>query len=434
MLLTGATGFIGSAVRERLLARGHALVCVGRHPPAGDGADFVRLDITQATADDWRMLLGGVDVVINCVGTFAGHGRQTFAAVHVDASVALFDRCVEAGVKSIVQVSALGADEQAASAFHLTKRSADRHLAGLPVASWIVYPSLVFGPGGASATLFARLAALPLLPLPDGGRQALQPVHLDDAADAIVAAAEQPVDGCAAVALVGDAPLTLAAYLGRLRAALGFVRPALRPNIPARLFAPLAALAGRLGLSLASRDSLAMLLRGNTAGSAPVARLLGRRPRPVDAFLTPDEAARTRTLALLSLLLPLLRLSMAAVWLWTAAVSFGLYPVQDSYRLLARLDLHGTFASLLLYGAAALDLAMGVASLALPARLRPPLWVAQIALIAGYTALITWALPEYWLHPFGPVSKNLPLVCGLLLLLFLEPELHRRPTRWTTSP
>jgi peptidoglycan/LPS O-acetylase OafA/YrhL len=83
--------------------------------------------------------------------------------------------------------------------------------------------------------------------------------------------------------------------------------------------------------------------------------------------------------------------------------------------------LHGTLATLALYGAALLDLALGVATLIVPARRRRPVWLAQLALIAGYTVLITIFLPDFWLHPYGPISKNLPVLAAIALLWALEP-------------
>jgi hypothetical protein len=117
----------------------------------------------------------------------------------------------------------------------------------------------------------------------------------------------------------------------------------------------------------------------------------------------------------------LLRWTLAFLWLWTALVSFGLYPVQESRELLAQVGLRGGWATLALYGAAALDLALGVLTLACPARWRRPMWLAQAALIAGYTVLVSVFLPEYWLHPYGPITKNLPILGLIALLWALEP-------------
>jgi hypothetical protein len=115
-------------------------------------------------------------------------------------------------------------------------------------------------------------------------------------------------------------------------------------------------------------------------------------------------------------------MALALLWIWTAVVSFGLYPVHDSQALLARVGLHGALATFALYGAAFLDLVLGLLTLAAPARWRRPLWLAQAALIGAYTLLITLFLPEYWLHPYGPVSKNLPILAALGLLWGLEPR------------
>ena len=93
--------------------------------------------------------------------------------------------------------------------------------------------------------------------------------------------------------------------------------------------------------------------------------------------------------------------------------------------LLERAGVPAALRPLALYGAAALDLALGIASLLL--RRRRWLWLAQIALILGYTAIITIRLPEFWLHPYGPVLKNLPMLAALWLLLELERREEPRP-------
>lgn len=111
--------------------------------------------------------------------------------------------------------------------------------------------------------------------------------------------------------------------------------------------------------------------------------------------------------------LKLMRYTLAAVWLVTGALSLGIYPRQDSLEMLAHTGLHGTAALLALYGSASLDIVLGVLTLVRPA---PLLWRAQAALVIAYSAIITIFLPQYWLHPFGPVLKNLPILLLLWLL------------------
>jgi len=116
--------------------------------------------------------------------------------------------------------------------------------------------------------------------------------------------------------------------------------------------------------------------------------------------------------------LRLLRLSLAAVWLGTAAVCLWGYPMAQSMALLAPLGVQGALAQALVVAAALLDAALGLATLFWPSRW---LWRAQMALVLGYTAVITATLPQFWLHPFAPVLKNLPLL-AILWVLLMQPS------------
>lgn len=174
-----------------------------------------------------------------------------------------------------------------------------------------------------------------------------------------------------------------------------------------------------------------MLERGNTADPAPFSALIGCSPRAPDRFVAREARDGERVSAHLAVTLPLLRFSIALVWLWTAAVSFGLYPVAASLDLLHRTGVPVVLAPFALYGAATLDLAFGVLTLLLRGRARQRLWVAQAVLIAGYTAIITVRLPEFWIHPFGPLSKNLPMLAALALLYVHEPVTSRK-REWNT--
>jgi hypothetical protein len=281
----------------------------------------------------------------------------------------------------------------------------------------VAQPSLVFGPGGASARLFLQLAGLPVLALPAGGRQPVQPIHVDDVVAALVALVEsrEPVG---TIALVGPRPMPLRDYLQALRAAM-HLAPAPVLAVPAALVGVAARLGDVVPASPLDSERWRMLQRGNAAPADAVTALLGRAPRPVEAFLAPESADAVRSDAQLGALLPLLRLSLALVWIVTGVVSLGVYPVEQSYELLARAGVPTALRPLALYGAALLDLALGVATLTMRSR-RRWLWLAQIALIAGYTAVISVRLPEYWLHPYGPILKNLPILALLLLLFVLD--------------
>jgi uncharacterized protein YbjT (DUF2867 family) len=422
ILLAGASGFIGRHLAEALLAAGHSVVAALRHPRgiARRGYVEVEADFSRSLhPEDWLPRLVGVDIVINAVGIIREAPGQSFELLHERAPQALFCACREAGVKLVLQISALGADAQAHSAYHRSKKAADDYLRGLDLPAVIIQPSLVYGPDGASARLFGTLAALPLLALPRGGVQQVQPLHIDDLCAAVLHLVAAPVAQSVTLAAVGPQPLSLAEFLAQLRAAMGLPRA---PLLALPLgFARIAAHAGAmLPGSLLDDETLAMLERGNVADATDFCRVLGHAPRAPRDFIGRDEAKTLRLTAQLGWLLPLLRWSIALVWIVTGIVSLGLYPLERSYALLAAAGVPAAAAPLMLVGAALLDLAFGIFSIALPARRRRPLWIAQLALILFYTAVISIRLPEFWLHPYGPLLKNLPLLAAIWLLSELE--------------
>jgi hypothetical protein len=276
----------------------------------------------------------------------------------------------------------------------------------------VVQPSVVFAPQGASAGMFLMLATLPVASLPGGGVQRVAPVHLDDVIDAILHALEADIPP-RLIEAVGPDCMTLRDYLDTLRRALGLgplrvvpvPMPVVRLSARAMQYVP---------GSLVEPETIAMLERGNCASPDGLARVLGRAPRAARDFVPPPLRAMTRRDAQLRWALPLLRAAVAIVFIATALLSLGLYPLDGSRALLAAAGLHGAIADVALYVGAALDLALGIAML-LP-RTRSVAYLAAIALVLGYTACISIALPAYWLHPFGPVLKNLPILAALALL------------------
>ena len=401
ILLTGATGFIGS----RILA-------------------------AQLQPAQWRPLLVGVDVVVNAVGIFRESADQRFAQLHDEAPRALFSACVEAGVQRVVQLSALGVEHRVTK-YQRSKHAADAFLRALPIDGVVVQPSLVFGADGESAARLLTLAAMPLLPLPDGGHQRVQPVHVDDVVEAICRLVEAPPTtapaGGRSVPLVGPEAITLHDYLQQLRFAIGLPRA---PALP--LPAPLVDLAARLGErrgGLLDPDAVTMLRQGSTGPSTAITLLLGHAPREAADFLLGEPLAALRSQARLGWLLPLLRITLGLVWIVTGLLSLGIFPREASYELLGRAGIAPSFQPLMLDGAAMLDLLLGVLTLWPPlrARWRCRLWAAQAGLMLVYMGIIAAQLPEFWLHPFGPLLKNLPMLAVLLLLYVQDRDLASPP-------
>jgi uncharacterized protein YbjT (DUF2867 family) len=428
ILLTGASGFIGQHLLHALLAEGHQVVCAVRTVKTSSDPrlTYIHADFTKDTDKSvWLARLSGIDAVINTVGIFRESGSQTFDTLHVRTPRALFAACAEShDVHMVIQLSALGADEDAETPYHLSKKAADDYLASLQVRACIVQPSLVYGPGGTSARVFKAMASLPFALRFGGAPQLVQPIHIDDVTAAIVALLRQrlhvdqanpAVRSARRLALAGPQALPFIDYLGALRAGLGMGRLRVLP-LPGGLARLLARCGRWLPGGLLDPDALRMLDRGNTADAGPTMRLLGRPPRTIASFVVEPGAERAR--AKLDWLLPVLRWSIAAVWIATAIVSAFVYPVQESIELLARTGIPEPLRPLMLYGASAFDMLLGLGILFL--KRRRWLWLAQLGLIGFYTVVIAWKLPEFLVHPYGPLTKNLPMLAAIWLLYELD--------------
>jgi NADH dehydrogenase len=137
--------------------------------------------------------LEGSDAVINLVGVLYEQGRQRFSSLHAQGARNIAEAAKARGIKTLIQVSAIGADADSASKYARTKaegEAAARH--SVPTAT-VVRPSIVFGSEDDFFNRFGALAAgTPALPLPGGGQTRFQPVFVNDVAAAIAACVTDP--------------------------------------------------------------------------------------------------------------------------------------------------------------------------------------------------------------------------------------------------
>jgi uncharacterized protein YbjT (DUF2867 family) len=423
ILVTGATGFIGSHIADAVTRAGYQLLVCVRNIPAAKrrfpGAEYIQADFNS---DDelalWLSRLRRVDIVINTVGIIREDGKQTFDALHRDTPIALFRACEATHVKRVIQISALGADETAVSHYHLSKRSADTFLSSLGLDWAILMPSIVYGPNARSMALFKALSSLPLIPLVDSGEQRIQPLHIGDLVSAVIYCIESELPIRRRIELVGPEPVTMKSLLRQLRNWLGY-GAARYVSIPYQTTLRLARWGGVLGCTPVDDEAVEMLKRGNTAKVSGFVDMFGYRPKSLtDALAELPAQQADRWHAGLYFIHPLLRWSIAFVWLFTGTVSMLAVPTELSHAMLYKAGVGSDWAPLFLYGASTIDLLLG---LALIFRFHPKqTGLLQILLILLYTLIITISQPEHWLHPFGPVSKNAPMVVAILILMILE--------------
>lgn len=265
----------------------------------------------------------------------------------------------------MIQVSALGAATGTTPYFR-SKHAADEVLRGLPVPWQILYPSLIYADDGDSAAMFRSLVTLPVIPVPDLGDAQFQPVHIDDVADAVVAAIDPATPAGQSFELVGTRRVSYRAMLAAYRRAMGLSR-GVWVTIPSPAMSIAARVAGRISGSTLTPDNWRMLRAGSSGDPRAITALLGRAPLPIERFIAPADAADLRQRALATWRTPLLRAVLAIVWLATALTLFA-YPRDASLALLAAVGLQGDAANVALYGAIGVDAAIGIACLVWPRR------------------------------------------------------------------
>ena len=286
----------------------------------------------------------------------------------------------------------------------------------------ILMPSIVYGPGAKSMGLFKAIAALPFIPIIDAGDQPIQPIHIDDLCKAVVQIVKTPAPTQQRIEMVGPDPVTMKALHTQLRHWLGYGAPRFI-KMPYALALQGAHLGGFLGNTPITRETVEMLRAGNTGDVRPFVQQFGFEPIAFEDSLkrTPAQQA-DRWMAGLYFLKPLLRYAIAFLWIFTGLISAFVFPVEESYAMLARAGITGDWAPLMLYGAAATDVALGIATL-MAYRINR-VGLIQISVILLYTIIITFSQFEQWLHPFGPISKNVPLIAATLIMMSLERKHH----------
>jgi uncharacterized protein YbjT (DUF2867 family) len=422
VFVTGASGFIGRHIVPALLREGHEVIAgVHRSSVFHDvpGVESVAVDFVHLTApEDWVPRLSGVDAVINAVGIIAERGNSRFDNLHRDAPIALFEACRRAGVRKVIQISALGADDSAFSRYHLSKLAADDFLETTDLNWTILQPSLVFGSGGQSSDLFCALAALPLIPLVGDGSQRIQPVHVDDLTRIVLRLLEPDAPARLRLPVVGPEPMSLRECLSVFRHWLGY-GPARFVPVPYRWILAIANGVGAVTATPLNGEALRMLQQGNVGDPGIVSDRLGLRTRALsDVLLERPATPAERTYAGLSLIIPALRYALALLWIWSGLTSAFFFPEHESLALLAAAGITGARALWVLYGAAAMDLLLGAALLVRFHVVR--VGILQLLAMLVYTAVITVNLPELWLHPFAPIAKNIPIFIATLAVMAAE--------------
>ncbi len=282
VLLTGATGFIGSHMLARLRAEGHHVCVLARDPARaaqlrGPQVEIVKGDMVADTGLERGAQ--GADAVIHLVGIIMETGGATFDQVHYEGTRNLLKAARQAGIRRWVQMSALGARAGGVSGYQTSKWKAEEEVRHSGLEYVILRPSIIFGPRDGFVTQMVQvMRSAPLLrPVVGHGRYPFRPIYIDNVVDCFVQSLTSVRAANRTVDLVGPEELTLDQMLSAIAECAGVRKPPI--HVP---FAVMYLNAILLGTLLrrppVTTDQLRMLREGSSADPRPMMEIFQLNP------------------------------------------------------------------------------------------------------------------------------------------------------------
>jgi NADH dehydrogenase len=274
VLVTGATGFVGSALVPALRRHGHTIRALVRSETAAlaalEGVETVRGDVTDPAG--LPAAVAGVDAVVHLVGIIDETPSKgaTFQRIHVDGTRHVVDAARAAGVQRLVHLRATGARPDGVSAYQTTKWAAEEIVRAAGFAHTVVFcPSTLFGdPGPDHPEFAARLwetlvRPFPVLPVFGDGAYELQPIHVETVVEAFALAITRDASAGRRYCVAGPERIAYKEVLRRI-ARGGGIEPKPTAPVPVAIARLGVNTLGRAGLLPISPAQFEMLVEGNT--------------------------------------------------------------------------------------------------------------------------------------------------------------------------
>jgi NADH dehydrogenase len=284
VLVTGATGFVATRLREVLRESGHDVRLLVRTESADRVKTIVPKDayeIVRGSVFETNTCLhacDGCDAVVHLVGIIREFPSMgiTFDEVHRVATSNIVDAAKRSGVKRFIHMSALGARDDAPSAYHRTKREGERIVEGSGLLWTIFRPSWIFAPGDELSRIIKDVARKPLIPLPGGGRALVQPVSRDDVCACFARSLRMPETQGQIYELGGPDRVSYRELFEQAASLAG--RKVRTVSVPASVIRPVVTFLQRFRSFPLTRDELRMLLEDNICEIEPYVKTFDVTP------------------------------------------------------------------------------------------------------------------------------------------------------------
>jgi uncharacterized protein YbjT (DUF2867 family) len=289
ILLTGATGLVGSTLLRRLTARREPVRCLVRDPRRlGDQRVRVQIALGDLTdPQSFRHAMRGVRTVIHLAASIRDQPRGSIEELNGVATWRMVQAAERVGVERFVFFSALDATPFNRARFFRAKALAEEAVMASDVAHTVFAPSIVYSPGDPWLTLLRRFTLLlPVMPVSGSGHALYQPIWADDVADCVIAELDGDAGGSARYELAGPDTLSYEAMVRLALRSFGRRRPLVHIPLPlVRLSLRVARLvAGNAVFATWDEAELMEVPMTSRSGTADAERL-GVRPKPMRAVL-----------------------------------------------------------------------------------------------------------------------------------------------------
>lgn len=281
ILITGGTGFVGGNIVTALGERPIRLLVRNKSGVKRDYGPNVELyegDVTRS--ESLRGSMTGCQAVIHLVAIIEQTKDATFDSVIRGGTVNVVEEAKRVGIKRLVHMSAMGAQNDPRYPYLKAKWDAEVVVkaAGIP---WTIFrPSVIFGPGDGFINVLADLVRkAPVIPVAGSGKSKFQPVSVSEVAMAYARAMEEPKTAGQTYELGGPEILTYEDMLDAIAAKLG--KKKLKAHIPVGLMGPVVSISKFLPKPLrppVTREQLRMLALDNSSLDSATSRLIGRQP------------------------------------------------------------------------------------------------------------------------------------------------------------
>jgi len=283
IFVTGGTGFVGKVVVRALQAHGFIVRCLVRPGSERDLRGFEAIERVPGdvlTPKGLAASMQGCAATIHLVGIIREHPGLgiTFERLHAVATANMVEAAQAAGVRRYLQMSALGTRTNARARYHQTKWEAEERLRGSGLEWTIFRPSVIYGPGDGFVTMLARMVRrLPVVPVIGNGKYQLQPVAVEQVAEAFARALTREGTAGQTYEVGGPRPYPFVEILDLIAAALGR-RKVRKIYQPLGVMRPLVACLERLPFFPLTSDQLLMLEENNVCDPKPFFRAFDLEP------------------------------------------------------------------------------------------------------------------------------------------------------------